>query len=281
MKTKILFLGLILSLLTIGCSKDKDDTATVSGDDAKMNSKMDQVSNDVQDVVESQLFAQNPSFTGKGIATANALLPACATVTTTTTGNTWTREVNFGTTGCPMANGNILKGIIRVSGTLPFNNQSYVATYTFDNFYHNNVLVQGTRTVTRSFASSTNQSTPHPIYVMDINMSLTYPVYGTYTRVGSRTRELITGFDTATIDDNIYVVSGSWTTTRPSGVSHNVEITTPLRFDFAGCPSYKLVSGNLHFTKNNHYADLNYGSGNCDNVYTISIDGGTPISYTF
>lgn len=281
MKTKILMIAMVLSLMTIGCTKESLDNATISADDVSVNAKMDQASNDVADVVETQYLIQNPSATGRGVLDINDVLPPCANVTIVVNGTTWVRTVDFGTTGCAMPNGNILKGKIIVSGSTTFSNQSYVITYSFDNFYHNNALVQGTRTVSRSFQATTANATPHPVYEMDINMSLTFPILGTYTRVGSRTRELIEGFGTATISDNIYLITGSWTTTKPNGNSHSANITSPLRFDFVSCPAYKLVSGNLHITKNSHYADLNYGTGTCDNIYTVSIDGGTAVNHNF
>ncbi len=282
MKTKSIIKMVALSAVFFfaSCSKnDKNDTG-ISSADVGTHAKMDQVSNDVEDVVESQYFSQNPSVTGKSSDIA-AMLPPCATSTVVVVGTTWTRTVDFGTTGCAMTNGNILKGKIIVSGSTNFTNTNYVINYTFDNFYHNDALVQGTRTVTRSVMGTTANTNPHPVYVMDINMSVTFPNLGTYTRVGTRTRELIEGYTTSTLLDNIYVVTGTWTTTKPDTSVHTVTISTPLRIDIAGCPAYKLVSGGLHITKNTHFADINYGTGSCDNVYTISIDGGAVVTQTF
>ncbi|MEO0037121.1 MAG: hypothetical protein RIQ59_332 [Bacteroidota bacterium] len=262
------------------CSKDNKNDDGISATDAATHAKMDQVSNDVEDVVESQYFTQNPSVSGKPSDIA-AMLPSCATSTVVVTGTTWTRTVDFGTTGCAMPNGNVLKGKIIASGSTTFTNTNYVITYSFENFYHNDALIQGTRTVTRSVIGTTANTNPHPVYVMDINMSVTFPNLGTYTRVGTRTRELIEGYTTPAFTDNIYVVTGSWTTTKPDGNAHTVTIVNPLRFDIAGCPTYKLVSGSFHITKNSHYADIDYGTGSCDNNYTVSIDGGTPVAHTF
>ena len=282
MKTKSFIKMAALSAVFFfaSCSKDDKSDTGISAADLGTHAKMDQVSNDVEDVVESQYFNQNPSVTGKSSDIA-AMLPSCATSTVVVVGTTWTRTVDFGTTGCAMPNGNVLKGKIIVSGSTTFTNTNYVITYTFDNFYHNDALVQGTRTVTRSVLATTANTNAHPVYVMDINMSVTFPNLGTYTRVGTRTRELIEGYTSLSLTDNVYVVTGSWTTTKPDGNVHTVTISTPLRIDIAACPVYKLVSGGLHITKNAHFADINYGSGTCDNIYTISIDGGAAINQTF
>ena len=282
MKTKSFIKAAALSAVFFfaSCSKDDKSDAGISAADLGTHSKMDQVSNDVEDVVESQYFTQNPSVTGKSTDIA-AMLPTCATSTVVVVGTTWTRTVDFGTTGCAMPSGNILKGKIIVSGSTTFTNTNYVITYTFDNFYHNDALVQGTRTVTRSVQATTANTNSHPVYVMDINMSVTFPNLGTYTRVGNRTRELIEGYTSLSLTDNVYVVTGSWTTTKPDGNVHTVTISTPLRIDIAACHEYKLVSGGLHITKNAHFADINYGTGTCDNIYTISIDGGAAVNQTF
>ena len=282
MKTKSFIKVVALSTIFFfaSCSKDDKSDSGISATDVSTHAKMDQVSNDVEDVVESQYFTQNPMVAGKSSDIA-AILPPCATSTVVIVGTTWTRTVDFGITGCTMPNGNVLRGKIIVSGSTNFTNTNYVITYTFDNFYHNDALVQGTRTVTRSVQATTANPVAHPVYVMEMNMAVTFPNLGTYTRVGTRTRELIEGYTTLSFTDNVYVVTGTWTTTKPDGAVHTVTITTPLRIDIAACPVYKLVSGGLHITKNAHFADINYGTGTCDNVYTVSIDGGVAVSHTF
>ena len=179
-----------------------------------------------------------------------------------------------------MPNGAILRGIIRVSGVLPYSTSNYVITYTFDGFRYNDFLVQGNRTITRSLGTSTYQVNTHPICVMDMNMTFTNS-RGIFTRVGSRTRECVEGYTTAIWTDNVYVITGNWTTTFPNGNVHSNAIsnTTPLRVRL-NC-DYRVVSGVVNITRPNHTAVLDYGAGTCDNLATISIDGGTPVTITF
>ena len=112
---------------------------------------------------------------------------------------------------------------------------------------------------------------------------MTFTVLGeVYTRVGTRTRECIEGYDTRAIwSDNIYVVTGSWTTTFPNGNVHTNTISNiePLRIRM-NC-DYRIVKGIVNITRPNHTAVLDYGSGTCDNIATISIDGGAAFSFTF
>ena len=275
---KITFLFAII--LFASCTKDNNDLANAfTTEDLQTNAKLDQVANDLSDIIDDQYFTENPA--GKTIApTESNLLPPCVTVTRTFTSTTWTRTINFGTTGCAMPNGAILRGIIRVSGVLPYTTTNYVITYTFDGFHYNDFLVQGNRTVTRSLGTSTYQVNTHPICVMDMNMTFTNS-RGIFTRVGTRTRECIEGYTTAIWTDNVYVITGNWTTTFPNGNVHSNAIsnTTPLRVRL-NC-DYRVVSGVVNITRPNHSAVLDYGAGTCDNLATISIDGGTPVTITF
>ena len=245
---KITFLFAII--LFASCTKDNNDLANAfTTEDLQTNAKLDQVANDLSDIIDDQYFTENPA--GKTIApTESNLLPPCVTVTRTFTSTTWTRTINFGTTGCAMPNGAILRGIIRVSGVLPYTTTIYVITYTFDGFHYNDFLVQGNRTVTRSLGTSTYQVNTHPICVMDMNMTFTNS-RGIFTRVGSRTRECVEGYTTAIWTDNVYVITGNWTTTFPNGNVHSNAIsnTTPLRVRL-NC-DYRVVSGVVNITRPN------------------------------
>jgi hypothetical protein len=267
-------------ILFASCTKDNNDLANAfTTEDLQTNAKLDQVANDLSDIIDDQYFTENP--TGKSIAPVEInSLPPCATVTRTFTATSWTRAINFGTTGCAMPNGAILRGIVRVTGSLPYTRTNYVISYSFDGFYYNDFLVQGNRTITRSFGTSTYQTAVHPINVMDMNMTFTNS-RGIFTRVGTRTRECVEGFDSVIWTDNVYVVTGNWTTTFPNGNIHSNAIsnTTPIRIRL-NC-DYRVVSGIVNITRPNHTAVLNYGTGTCDNEATISIDGGTPVTIRF
>ena len=282
MKTNSLLkiVALFAVILFASCSKDNNDTATFTSADIATNGKVDQISNDVSDIIDDQYALQNP--TGRSTITAPSILPACVTVTPSQTNTTWTRTINFGTTGCAvMPNGAVLKGVIIISGSLNYTTTNYVISYTFDNFYHNDMLVQGNRTITRSHGTSSYQTAVHPINVMDINMTFTNS-NGVYTRVGTRTRECIHGYDTRSDwTDNVYVVTGSWATTFPNGIVHSnaISATSPLRI-LMNC-NYRIVSGTVNITRPNHTAVLDYGTGTCDNNATISIDGGAAIPFIF
>lgn len=279
MKTRNLFKSLILvmALSLIGCSKEDGENSNserLTTEDISINAKMDAISNDISDIAEDQLNDQS-----SGRSPYTSILPECATVTTAVNGNTWTRTIDFGTMGCQFYNGAILRGQIIISGSTNFEQSPYVWTYNFNNFHYDNILVEGTKTLSRTVQTTDAQSTPHPVVEIDLDLDITLPNGNTYTRTGTRTRELIEGYDTPLIfTDNVYLITGSWTTAGANS-SYVSAISTPLRIEI-DC-HYKLVSGILILNRNNHNAVLNYGNGNCDNTATITIDGGAPTTFTF
>jgi hypothetical protein len=276
LKITVLFAVILLA----SCTKDNNDSfGAFTAADIQTNAKLDQVANDISEIIDDQYYTENP--TGKTVVpTENSSLPPCVTITRSITATTWKRKIDFGSTGCAMPNGAILKGVIYISGALPYTTSGYVITYFFDGFYYNDLLVQGNRTITRSLGSSTYQQNIHPIWEMDMNMTFTNST-GVYTRVGTRKRECVEGYTTAIWSDNVDVVTGNWTTTFPNGNVHSNAIsnTSPIRVRL-NC-DYRIVSGVVNITRPNHTAVLDYGNGTCDNAATISIDGGTPISFTF
>jgi hypothetical protein len=209
----------------------------------------------------------------------------CASVSAaTTTPTSWERTVTF--TNCTF-NGNILNGQIIVSGALPLPTANTLATtgytinYEFMNFTHNAILIEGNRSITRKFASSQLSADNHPIHIIDIDMTATFPNGEVYTRVGTRTRECVENFGDGILSNNVYKIYQSITNTRPNGAQHSHVVleTSPLKIDMA-C-QYKVISGVLTITGTNNTAVIDYGNDTCDNNATIAINGGAATPFTF
>ncbi len=269
MKVSKLVVGLAVIALGFSCSKDEENN-TMTSEELTINAKMDEISDDVAKIAEDQAGIQQTL--GRYSETPESMLPPCATVTLVVTDNTWTRTVDFGTTGCAMPNGNVLKGQIIISGSTNFDQPSYVINYSFVNFYHNNIKIEGNRTVTRTLASTATLAAVHPVATMDINMTVTLPNGATHTRIGTRVREMIEGFDTPMVwQDNVFSITGSWTTTFPAGTKTST-ITTPLRIRM-NCPH--IVRGVIQVVRNDNTATIDFGDGTCDNLATLTINGNT------
>lgn len=268
MKTTKFILGLALAFSIFSCSKDESNSSSELSE-AKVSAKIDLATEDVAKIVEDQYALQvNPGAGKNNLETQD--LPSCATVTVELTATTWTRTVVFD--NCTLPNGNVLDGTIIVSGSLNFDTPSHTISYTFVDFHHNNILIEGNRTVVRSMQSTAALGTVHPVANMSIDMTATFPNGNVYHRVGNRVRELIEGFDTPMLwADNVFSISGSWTTTFPAGTQTST-ITTPLRVR-ANCPN--IVRGVVEIVRNDNTAILDYGNGECDNQATLTINGTT------
>lgn len=284
MKKKILFLGLVLSLFTISCNKDNEESSTITADEASMNAKIDIASDDVSDVVEGEFLAtMDNNVSGKSTEVSATNLPPCVSVirvpaigTAITPGTLVTKTINFGTTGCPMPNGNILKGQIIMSFTFSPGAASHTINYQFLNFYHNAIKFDGNKSFTRTMSVATATSPSHPIVVMNMDMDVTFPNGAVLERVGTRTREIIAGFNTPNVFlDNVYQITGNWTTTFPNTTVQTSTITTPLNVKMSCISVNKplLVSGVITFVRNNNTATLDYGNGDCDNLAVFTING--------
>ena len=267
MKTTKFILGMVLALSLFSCSKDDSGDSNLS--EAKVNAKIDAITDDVSDLVEKEYY-EAANLAGRNAQTQELSLPDCVTVTVTGDLSTWTRTLTF--TNCTMPNGNVLDGTIIISGSTNFDAPTQTISYSFVNFHHNNILVEGNRTMVRTLQSTATLATVHPVANIAFDMTVTFPNGNVYHRVGNRVREMIDGFTTPLLwIDNVFSITGSWTTTFPSG-TRTSNITTPLVAK-ATCPH--LVSGVITVTGPVNTVTLDYGNGDCDNQATLTVNGTT------
>jgi hypothetical protein len=281
MKAIKVILGLSIILLHFSCNNSDDDANTLpamSSGDAKMSARIDIATDDVSKIVEDQLTTSD-GISGRTTAVATPFLPECATVTrvpeygtTLTPGVLITKTIDFGTEGCALPNGNVLKGIIEISFLYQPDATSHTINYTFENFYHNSIKFDGTKTFTRTMGTSAANAENHPIVTMNMDLTATFPNNTVVTRVGTRVREITQGYETPEWLDNVYQISGNWTSTFPNNVTQINTITTPLTIKL-NCPN--IVSGVITFVRNSNTSYLNYGTGDCDNAAVFTIFGVT------
>ncbi len=279
MKTKILLITTCITLsFFISCNSDdktNDETAkTISNDEIITNSKIDASIEDVTNIAEDQFTAQQNS-TNKPGGTIKNFLPSCAVITTILTNNTWTTTVDFGVEGCTLENGNSVKGKMIITFSNDFTAPTQTISYTFEGFYHNGKKLQGSKSIVRTRKSTALLLAQHPVATAAIDMTITFDDGSVYTRKGSLTKETIAGYDTwFNWEDNVFVVTGSGSTTFPNGDTFSAEITTPLEFK-ASCKTSIAVKGVLSITKNGATAVIDYGNGDCNTLVTVTKDGVT------
>ncbi|MCL9804746.1 hypothetical protein NAT51_04385 [Flavobacterium amniphilum] len=287
MKAKILILTALLSMAFFSCTKDETTTENqqaITTEEAAINAKIDIANDDISDIVaeqEGKTYADNTN--GRSIDSPTSALSSCATITRVpafgtpiTPGTTVTKTIDFGD-GCTLANGNVLKGKIIISFVYQPNATSHTINYEFVNFYHNQIKFNGNKSFTRTMSAATSNTPSLPVITMTMDMTATFPDGATIRRVGQRVREFVSGYGDDNWANNIYKVTGSWTTTFPNSSVQTATISAdnPLIIKMSCAALHKplLVQGLITFTRNNHTATLNYGNGECDNIAILTIDG--------
>lgn len=281
--------GLALALSVLSCNKDDDETP-ITAEEATINAKMDMANDDVADIVEEQeTSTYSNSVSGKTEDLTVSTLSTCATISRTpafgtaiTPGTLVTKTIDFGAVGCTLNNGNVVTGKIIISFVYEPAATSHTINYTFDNFYHNGIRFVGSKIFTRIMTVATDTSPTHPIVTMDMDMTATFPNGNSYTRVGQRIREITEGYSTVVFADNVYRVTGSWTTSFPNASIQTSTITTPLMVKMSCIAVNKplLVSGVITITRDGNVATLDYGNGVCDNLAIFTYNG-TPFTIVF
>ena len=278
MKTKIVS-GIAIVMLSFFISCDStndgnDNNPALTAKDIAVNSKIDVAIDDVVYIVEDQYTAQQ-SISNRSSTASKSILPTCATFTTVLVDGTWTRTIDFGSTGCTLPNGNVLKGKIIISFSNDFTSKSRTLLYRFVDFYHNGKLLQGNKSITYESKSTELLATEHPVMTFTVDMKITFDDGKVYSRTGTTVKETVEGNETPlNWEDNVFLVTGNSATSLANGDTITTVITTPLRY-ITSCKLPFPVSGIVSITKNTSVGTLDFGDGKCDNLATLTIDGVT------
>ncbi len=278
MKTKIVSgIAIVMLSFFISCDSSNDgndNNPTLTAKDIAVNSKIDVAIDDVVYIVEDQYTAQQ-SISNRSSTASKSILPTCATFTTVLVDGTWTRTIDFGSAGCTLPNGNVLKGKIIISFSNDFTSKSRTLSYRFVDFYHNGKLLQGNKSITYELKSTELLATEHPVMTFTVDMKITFDDGKVYSRTGTTVKETVEGNETPlNWEDNVFLVTGNSATSLANGDTITTVITTPLRY-ITSCKLPFPVSGIVSITKNTSVGTLDFGDGKCDNLATLTIDGVT------
>ncbi len=278
MKTKIVSgIAIVMLSFFISCDSSNDgndNNPTLTAKDIAVNSKIDVAIDDVVYIVEDQYTAQQ-SISNRSSTASKSILPTCATFTTVLVDGTWTRTIDFGSAGCTLPNGNVLKGKIIISFSNDFTSKSRTLSYRFVDFYHNGKLLQGNKSITYESKSTELLATEHPVMTFTVDMKITFDDGKVYSRTGTTVKETVEGNETPlNWEDNVFLVTGNSATSLLNGDTITTVITTPLRY-ITSCKLPFPVSGIVSITKNTSEGTLDFGDGKCDNLATLTIDGVT------
>lgn len=247
----------LTALSLAACRKDKDEPDvdyTSATDNARAEDAFNDMLLQVDQAVED-----------------NGLRDDCAPVVTfDTVAMPHTLTLDFGEVNCTAQNGRLRRGRIQVSYTGHYRDEGTVITITPIGYYVNNNLVSGTKTVT-NMGEDQNGNLHYNVVV---NGTLTAGDGSwTATHQAQRTRTWVAGSGTATIFDDVYLITGNGSGTNRHGMAYTVAITNALRVQI-GCPW--ITQGIVVITPVSHpERTIDYGNGTCDGTFTISVNGQT------
>jgi len=277
-------LALIIMVFLASCEDDKMDLNANDSENVENEAATDGYFEDADDMATLAVSADGSTASGSresangrgGVKPNGDSRFTCATVTfefaadnSTTTPHGYI-TINFGT-GCTDPKGNVRKGIMLVEFMgKRFLPGSKIIT-TFDGYSINGVEMEGTRTVTNVTGSS--EASPKFSIVL-VGGKATWPDGSTATREVNRTREWIRGANP--LQDE-WIVDGTAAGTNRTGGVYQVDITTPLVYKrecainnrvFMAVEGVKVLT-----VDNNKVITIDYGTGECDKMVTVTING--------
>jgi len=266
----------VLAFATIvisGCKKTTptDSDTNSSNENAFAQARFNEAGNISDQAAANSMttYRTNPN------ANNGTILSHCATLTfdTANHSNPDTIMVNFGPTNCLCGDGRYRRGIIYVTYTKPHYWDSLdVITLSFSNYYCDDYGISGVKTITNEGRVAGQQTYNTTV----VNGTITKPASaggGSFTWNSNITRKWTAGENTPWYWlDDVYQFTGSSNGVSSSGAGYTATIITPLTWECI-CPRW-FVSGILDFTPTGHATRvIDYGSGVCDDVCIVTING--------
>ncbi|WP_115461242.1 hypothetical protein [Winogradskyella aurantiaca] len=199
-------------------------------------------------------------------------LPECVTVQLTTQQNYRELVIDFGNEGC-LVRDHLLRGQIVVTYTRDPEAQELLINYVLINFFFNAKGIEANRTILRERSNENG----NPMFTHNLDVTVTWPNGMQASRTGTKIREWIEGAGSGLFSDNVYEVTGNWTTTFVNGNTHTYEVIEPLRREVV-CIYF--VSGSFEVQRTNFGGVFDFGDGGCDNNATFTFNNGQEIPIT-
>lgn len=195
-----------------------------------------------------------------------ALLTTCASVTLVPTiGYPKTLTIDYGTNGC-VINGITIKGLVTAQISNRIRQQGTTVSVTFSNFSIDTLAISGSFSLTIEEVDLQNSKINFDVAMN--NCTINIPS-GDFSFNGS----LDVDWDLKTLtdytDDEFEFETGTFTGTNLNDKTYEATILEPLYYDVS-CGN--MVQGKLEIKNSDltYPATINFGSGECDNVATIS-----------
>lgn len=271
MKTKHFFLLMItglftFSLLLSSCSKEDDNNVSedlsATEDNAIAERLFDNVSN-----IADEAYSLGSNY--KSTENNRVLVGDCATVTLDTTSSPRVLTIDFGTENCLCPDGRYRRGKIIVTFTGRYYQEGTVITHSFDEYFVNDHQVLGSKVVTNAGRNEMDNM----YFIIEVLGQVIKPNGSQFSWVAYREREWVEGEGTPWIRDNVYHITGHVDGVTVHGKTYNMTIINPLRREL---DCRYLVSGTYEFTPEDRPTRIvDYGTGACDNIATVTVNGNT------
>ncbi len=272
-KQKLKLSMLILAIVGLMLTSCQDEAIVIDSSaseiidvkTAETQAEVDKASEDVSTIIEEVYLSEElPSLTKS--SPNERYLPDCVAITVVIVQNMKTVTIDFGE-GCELRNGNFVSGIIVLEYKLDPEALTKMISYSFENFYFNYKNVAGGGSI---FRERSNENENHQA-TKTFDITVTWEDGSFASKEGVKVREWIEGQGTPAWGDNVFLITGNGTFTKKDGTVLSAQVVEPLRRELA-CRF--LVSGIVNLAKNENTGVLNYGDGTCDDLATISINGG-------
>jgi hypothetical protein len=264
MKKSILLLSaLFVGIIAFNACKKSDDTDANNDDIAAAESLATN-----EDFSEEIDFAADIAIEERGGG------GACPVVTLAQPWGNWpnTITIDYGTDGCAGPNGDhILKGKIIITQTGDRFTAGAERSKTFENFYIDDVKVEGTKSWTNHGTDAGGDWS----FTKTATMTLTYPDDASTSWNHTHTSTLIEGGATPTHWDNVWSTTGNSTGVNSNGVAYSATITEPL-IKKATCRW--ISEGVIEFVRDGNTSTLDFGDGTCDRFGTLTTANGDSFS---
>ena len=260
MKTKALILIMaLLGFLATSCQKTSpiEESTAEAADDATFS---ETIFDDVFATVEIA------TATAESMLKSSTVTDSCPVVTVTFPGQAlWPRNVvvDYGE-GCTGLNDVVRSGKIYITVTGPRREEGSMRTVTFDNYYCNDVKIEGTKVVENMGPNNAGNVVFSTVLT---GGKVTLPDNKVIEREFDREREYVAGYNTLTPWDDECMITGVAAGVNLNGLTYTHQITNALHWK-AACRF--IVSGTVGFEVEGLAPFvLDYGDGECDAVATL------------
>lgn len=261
----------VLGLAFTSCSTEDTAVEQEQNEDiseVRLSSEIDTAASVVGDIIIDSYELQESNELGR-FSQEQSALPDCVTITVVA--EQFFREVtvDFGTEGC-VVHGHLLKGQIVFSYTRNPEAQQVLITYDLIDFFFDAKNIIGSKTLLKELSNDNG----NPQFTHTLDLTVIWPNGAQASREGLKIKEWVEGFGSGVFSDNVFEITGNWTTTFVNGNQHSYEVLTPLRREVI---CFYFVSGTVDVQRTNFGGTFDYGDGDCDNQATFTFNNGSTI----